>query len=67
MMSTLFAELARERWLSGLGAERFLERAAYYVCEINAVHPFREGNGRAIRFYIDVPRRGRAATCSTGR
>jgi cell filamentation protein len=54
MMSTLFAELERERWLSGLGAERFLERAAYYVCEINAVHPFREGNGRAIRFYIDV-------------
>ena len=25
-----------------------------YVCEINAVHPFREGNGRAIRFYVDV-------------
>jgi cell filamentation protein len=54
MMGALFAELERERWLSGLGAETFLERAAYYVCEINAVHPFREGNGRVIRFYLDV-------------
>lgn len=54
MMSSLFAGLERERWLSGLGEQAFMERAAYYVCEINAVHPFREGNGRAIRFYLDV-------------
>jgi cell filamentation protein len=37
-----------------LEVESFLEHAACYMCEINAVHPFREGNGRAIRFYIDV-------------
>jgi cell filamentation protein len=54
MMQSLFSELEREGWLSGLGAQSFLERAAYYACEINAVHPFREGNGRAIRFYLDV-------------
>jgi cell filamentation protein len=54
MMSSLFAGLERERWLSGLGEQVFMERAAYYVCEINAVHPFREGNGRTIRFYLDV-------------
>lgn len=54
IMGSLFAGLERERWLAGLSAESFLERAAYYVCEINAVHPFREGNGRAIRFYLDV-------------
>jgi cell filamentation protein len=54
MLGALFTELERERWLSGLGPETFMERAAYYVCEINAVHPFREGNGRAIRFYLDV-------------
>lgn len=53
-MGALFAGLERERWLAGLGPEEFLERAAYYVCELNAVHPFREGNGRAIRFYLDV-------------
>jgi cell filamentation protein len=54
MMNSLFAELEREGWLSGLSTVPFMERAAYYVCEINAVHPFREGNGRAIRFYFDV-------------
>ena len=53
-MGGLFSELARERWLAGLDTESFLGRAAYYTCEINAVHPFREGNGRAIRFYLDV-------------
>jgi cell filamentation protein len=54
MMGAIFAELERERWLAGLDLDSFIERAAYYVCELNAVHPYREGNGRAIRFYVDV-------------
>lgn len=54
MMNAIFTELEQERWLSGLDLETFIERAAYYICEVNAVHPFREGNGRVIRFYIDV-------------
>src|SRR5215207_3530848 len=54
MMGALFSELERERWLAEMDPGSFLKRAAYYVCEINAVHPFREGNGLAIRFYIDV-------------
>lgn len=54
MMSSLFTELEREHWLEGLDIDSFIGRAAYYICEINAVHPFREGNGRAIRFYVDV-------------
>jgi cell filamentation protein len=54
MMSSLFAKLGRERWLAGLDLNSFIERAAYYIYEINAVHPFREGNGRTIRFFIDV-------------
>ncbi|HEX8148488.1 MAG TPA: Fic family protein [Pyrinomonadaceae bacterium] len=54
MMGALFTELEKECWLVELNLESFLARAAYYVCEINAVHPFREGNGRAIRFYLDV-------------
>jgi cell filamentation protein len=54
MMSSLFAELEREHWLAKLDLDSFIERAAYYICEINVIHPFREGNARAIRFYIDV-------------
>jgi cell filamentation protein len=54
MMNEIFNELEQEGWLGGLEFDTFIERAAYYICEINAVHPFREGNGRAIRFYMDV-------------
>lgn len=54
MMGALFSELEGERWLTGLELESFLGRVAYYAREINAVHPFREGNGRAIRFYLDI-------------
>jgi cell filamentation protein len=54
MMHAIFIELEGERWLDGLELDTFIEQAAYYICEINAVHPFREGNGRVIRFYMDV-------------
>jgi cell filamentation protein len=54
MMKPLFEELRLEDWLSGLDLQAFTERTAYLACEINAIHPFREGNGRAIRFYLDV-------------
>jgi cell filamentation protein len=32
--------------------EPFASRAGYYLGEINAAHPFREGNGRAQREFI---------------
>jgi cell filamentation protein, protein adenylyltransferase len=35
--------------LHGLGREQFWERPTHYYAEINAVHPFREGNGRTQR------------------
>jgi hypothetical protein len=31
----------------------FTERLTYYLGEINAIHPFREGNGRARRAFFD--------------
>jgi len=45
-MRKLFRALTAERHLRNQPPERFAERAAYYLAEINAVHPFREGNGR---------------------
>ncbi len=36
-----------------MNAAAFSERAAYYLGEINALHPFREGNGRVQREFID--------------
>ena len=45
-------ELQRERYLSGCDLKRLANRGAYYLGEINAVHPFREGNGRTQREFI---------------
>lgn len=49
----VFARLAEEGYLTGLDTAAFSERAAYYLGEINALHPFREGNGRAQREFIN--------------
>jgi cell filamentation protein len=48
----IFDKLAKEKHLTGLSKADFCERAAFYLGEINALHPFREGNGRAQREFI---------------
>lgn len=45
------AKLPRENWLRGLPPAPFVARLAYYMGEINATHPFREGNGRTQRAF----------------
>ena len=46
-MEALFTDLAAEGHLSGVGSvAEFAERASHYIGEVNAIHPFREGNGR---------------------
>ena len=50
--NAVFQKLAGENYLAGLPEDKFSERAAYYLGEINALHPFREGNGRAQREFI---------------
>jgi cell filamentation protein len=35
-----------------LSHEEFSKRAGHFLGEINAVHPFREGNGRSQREFI---------------
>jgi cell filamentation protein len=32
----------------------FAAKAAEHICEINAIHPFREGNGRSQRLFLEV-------------
>lgn len=50
--SDLFGKLKLENYLNDLSREDFIRRAAYYFSEINALHPFREGNGRSQREFI---------------
>jgi len=48
----IFKRLAAEKYLAGLDPAEFSNRAAHYLGELNALHPFREGNGRAQREFV---------------
>jgi len=45
-MKGLFADLKRRRYLQGLSRDEFATQAAHFLATLNAIHPFREGNGR---------------------
>jgi cell filamentation protein len=50
----LFRQLAQENYLTGLPRDQFVARLAHYYCELNVIHPFRDGNGRAQRLMFEV-------------
>ena len=45
-MTELFGTLRKEMYFKGLETPDFARRAAHFIAELNAIHPFREGNGR---------------------
>jgi cell filamentation protein len=49
-----FATINAEDNLRGLTAAQFVARAAEHMCELNAIHPFLDGNGRALRAFLEV-------------
>lgn len=49
----LFLKLKNEHYLFGKSSEEVTNRLAYYLGEINVIHPFREGNGRTQRAFIE--------------
>ena len=49
---TIFNNLAKEKYLCDLNRQAYISRMAYYMGEINALHPFREGNGRTLREFF---------------
>ncbi len=49
----LFSSLENEEWLNNLTKESFCAKLAEYYCEINVLHPFREGNGRVQRLLFE--------------
>ena len=48
--NTLMNELERENYL--LDSDNISARLAYYLGDLNSIHPFREGNGRVQRLFI---------------
>ncbi len=51
-LNRLTRQLQAEDYLAGLSKEDLAKRLAYYLSELNVLHPFREGNGRTIREFI---------------
>lgn len=51
-LKKLLGELHSEKLLRNVLPEEFFHRAAYYFAELNYIHPFREGNGRATREFM---------------
>ena len=53
-LDTLFRELHNENCLRGIrDPDIFADRLAYYLGELNVIHPFREGNGRTQRLFME--------------
>lgn len=48
----VFGGIRNDGYLEGLAYDQFVKRLAYHFSEINALHPFREGNGRSQREFI---------------
>jgi len=56
----IFGKLRQEKWLRGLNRDDFIKRLAYFMGEVNALHPFRDGNGRTQRiFFAELARRAK--------
>lgn len=51
-LNRLLNKLKEENFLKGLSKKELAKRLAYYLSELNVLHPFREGNGRTNREFI---------------
>jgi cell filamentation protein len=49
-----FAAIRAEDCLCNLTAGQFTARAAEHISELNAIHPFLDGNGRTLRGFLDI-------------
>lgn len=53
-MKQLFDGLKQTEYLAGLNADAFASRAAHFLATLNAIHPFREGNGRSQNAFLGL-------------
>ena len=50
-LDKLFADAGAKNGFRGISREEFFDRLGNQINEINAIHPFREGNGRTMRHH----------------
>ncbi|MCL4674372.1 MAG: Fic family protein [Sphingomonadaceae bacterium] len=51
-METVFARLGNPAFQPGCEVNQFIDAAADFLADLNAIHPFREGNGRAQLYFV---------------
>lgn len=51
-LDEFFFDLKKDNYLQGFTKEEVAELSSYYMLELNFIHPFREGNGRAKRCFM---------------
>jgi cell filamentation protein len=49
----IFSKLKKERYLTDIDPGDIVPKLTYYLSELNVLHPFREGNGRTQRIFIE--------------
>lgn len=49
----IFSKLKKEKYITKTTEDEIAHRLAYYLSEINVLHPFRDGNGRVQRVFIE--------------
>ncbi len=47
-------QLVSQNFFQQLPKQQFVAQLADFFCEMNVVHPFREGNGRTLRLFCEV-------------
>lgn len=52
-MGKLFGTLKAEQFFQDVDAGKFAQKSGHFLAELNAIHPFREGNGRTqLTFFL---------------
>jgi len=51
-MGDIYKRLVKDNYLRGLNTAEFVDKFTNFYGDVNALHPFREGNGRATRSFI---------------
>ena len=50
----IFDRLKEQNYFKGLPHDAFVEEITDFYCTTNYLHPFREGNGRSMRIWLDL-------------
>lgn len=53
-MTDICSRLAKDNYLIGIPRVQHIAKMADYYGDINAAHPFREGNGRSLRVFTEM-------------